>query len=413
MRFRGALSLALMSIFMAHPCRGQRTDSAVSSQQSLDRFLRDYLGPASTDEGLTQRYFSAFVDLRDDQTREAIVYIMEREWCGSGGCTTLILAPEGSSYRIVTKISVSRPPIRILSTKSNGWHDLGVWVQGGGVQPGYEAKLRFDGKSYPRNPSVAPAQRLVETVGGEVVVPKTVGLPKPEEPATPPAPNQDSRSGQNSCRDFTQKFYDWYLPNTHHKEIKKNGKGALEFALEKRRSAFDPDLVRQLEHGEAKAKVEGEPFLDFDPVLNSQDPAPQYSVEKVTLKANHCWADVYGVWPTQKNEKPDAVCELSLRDEQWFFVDFHYPDSEYPNSRSLLRTLRFLRKKEESHSNENLFREAFVYVRPERVRLRLQIRRRAKQRRLVSAAFGTPEQDLSRVRHPCTLSCQQRVARTH
>ncbi len=57
----------------------------------------------------------------------------------------------------VTNISITRPPIRVLPTVTHGWHDLGVMVAGGGIIPGYEARLRFDGHSYPSNPTVPSA----------------------------------------------------------------------------------------------------------------------------------------------------------------------------------------------------------------------------------------------------------------
>jgi len=163
-----------------------------------------------------------------------------------------------------------------------------------------------------------------------------------------PGQSKDSASTQDSCRNFAQEFYDWYLPNTHVKEIKRNGEPAWEFALKNRRSAFDPELVRQLEESHARAQRQGEPFLDFDPVLNSQDPAVHYVIEKSMLKDGHCWADVHGVWSEKESEKPDVVAELILKDGQWVYVDFHYPNSETPDSRSLLRMLRFLRKPQES-----------------------------------------------------------------
>jgi len=66
--------------------------------------------------------------------------------------------------------TVVQQPIRVLDTKSSGWHDLGVWVQGGGIQPGYEARLLFNGKEYPSNPTVPPAQPLAKKVSGKIVV---------------------------------------------------------------------------------------------------------------------------------------------------------------------------------------------------------------------------------------------------
>ncbi len=85
----------------------------------------------------------------------------------------LILAAKDSSYGVVTKVTITRPPIRVLTSTSNGWRDITVWVEGGGMEPGYEAELRFDGKTYPRNPSVPPARQLTRKVAGEIVVPES------------------------------------------------------------------------------------------------------------------------------------------------------------------------------------------------------------------------------------------------
>src|SRR5437763_13772221 len=97
------------------------------------------------------------------------------DWCGIGGCKTLILARDGTSWRVVATITITMLPIGVLQTTSNGWHSMGVWVQGGGIQSGYEAELRFDGKTYPRNPSTPPARRLVGNAEGEVVIPSSLG----------------------------------------------------------------------------------------------------------------------------------------------------------------------------------------------------------------------------------------------
>jgi hypothetical protein len=99
------------------------------------------------------------------------VYLIDAKWCGSGGCSCLILAPDGSSYNIITQTSVTQLPIRVLSTKTNGWHDLAVGVAGGGIQPGYAARLRFDGSTYPSNPTVPPAQELRTKIEGKIVIP--------------------------------------------------------------------------------------------------------------------------------------------------------------------------------------------------------------------------------------------------
>ena len=112
------------------------------------------------------RYSVGLTDLNDDGRVEALVYAMDAsgggraDFCGSGGCDLYVLSLGRKSYRVVTAISVSRPPIGVLPTKTHGWHDVAVDIAGGGIIPGYQARLRFNGRTYPENPTVAPATRL-------------------------------------------------------------------------------------------------------------------------------------------------------------------------------------------------------------------------------------------------------------
>jgi uncharacterized protein YecT (DUF1311 family) len=120
------------------------------------------------------RYYAALVDLNDDSVSEALVYMVSRDTCGSGGCSTLILARISGGWKIVTEISLTRPPIECINEKLNGWHSLSVWVQGGGIQPGYNAELRFDGTSYPANPTVPPARRLSGHPASRILIPESI-----------------------------------------------------------------------------------------------------------------------------------------------------------------------------------------------------------------------------------------------
>jgi hypothetical protein len=164
--------LVACSLFPSATCLAQLEHQQNSSwENSLRKFLRDYVG--NSDEGKTTRYSSAFVDLKDDGTKEVIVYLSGRAWCGTGGCTMLILSPEGTSYRVVTKTTVTRLPIRVLDTKSNGWHDISVVARINGIEPLYETMLPFDAETYPSNPSMSPARRLDGKVHGKIVMPVT------------------------------------------------------------------------------------------------------------------------------------------------------------------------------------------------------------------------------------------------
>jgi hypothetical protein len=141
-----------------------------ASDAALKVFLKQYLKDQDVEDDGTARYIPAFVDLNDDGTDEVIVHVIGQSLCGTGGCLTLVLVPVQSSFRIVSRIGITRPPIRVLNKQTNGWHDLAVWVQGGGIQPGYEVDLPFDGESYATNPTVAPAHRVGPKATGRVVV---------------------------------------------------------------------------------------------------------------------------------------------------------------------------------------------------------------------------------------------------
>lgn len=142
-----------------------------SQEQSLTNFLRGFLGDGPSGIDPTTRYVASFVDLNDDGMQDVIVYVSGRNWCGSGGCNMYVLAPKGASYELMAKTTITRLPIRVLASKSHGWHDISVMVQGGGVIQAFEARLSFDGRKYPSNPSVPPARRLTEPAVGTVVIP--------------------------------------------------------------------------------------------------------------------------------------------------------------------------------------------------------------------------------------------------
>src|SRR5215472_1864137 len=162
-----ALAALLCSALAFSPCSAQTKQNPIAMSRD-EESVRKYL--QSRDHDKSTRYSLAFRDLNGDGIPEAIVYLIGQQWCGSGGCNLLVFQKNGASWKLITKMTITNPPIRIIDTKTNGWHNLGVWVQGGGIQPGYEAELRFNGKTYPRNPSVPPARRPAKGLSGEVLI---------------------------------------------------------------------------------------------------------------------------------------------------------------------------------------------------------------------------------------------------
>lgn len=86
-------------------------------------------------------------DLNDDGIKEIFVALNGPYFCGSGGCSFLLLDATG---KLITSFTVTEAPFVVLPEKKNGYHNLMV----------YSDKawrvLSFDGKKYPSNPSVAP-----------------------------------------------------------------------------------------------------------------------------------------------------------------------------------------------------------------------------------------------------------------
>ncbi len=109
------------------------------------------------------------IDLNGDGSNEVVVYVSGKEWCGSGGCLLLVLKRTRTTFTFVGRTTITWPPIRVLDHKTNGWRDITVRVQGGGIIPGYEAVLAFDGKHYPTNPTVPPAHPALSGLPGQVL----------------------------------------------------------------------------------------------------------------------------------------------------------------------------------------------------------------------------------------------------
>jgi hypothetical protein len=133
-------------------------------EQALNKHLGDVSGPI--------HYFAKHADLNDDGRDETIVHIAGPMVCGTGGCVTAVFTQGPAGPELVAWISVNRPPVIVAESSSNGWRDLIVRVSGGGIIPGYAARLRYDGKTYPSNPTVLPAERSDTHPNGQIAVPE-------------------------------------------------------------------------------------------------------------------------------------------------------------------------------------------------------------------------------------------------
>lgn len=164
----------LSSLALAVACTSdaERTTTDVAQGAEPDEAVMAFLADALAGRGSTspKMFVARTVDGGDAHRRITLAYLADRDWCGSGGCTLVVAesTPEGAV--LLGRTTITRPPIRVLASSTNGMPDLGVLVCGGGIIECYEAVLPFDGRRYASNPTMPPAYRPPTPRDGEVVI---------------------------------------------------------------------------------------------------------------------------------------------------------------------------------------------------------------------------------------------------
>jgi len=154
----------------------------------------------------------------------------------------------------------------------------------------------------------------------------------------------DDSSLAASGRDFVQKFYDAYVPQA----LAEQNVPASQFAIEHMSASFDADLLAALkDDAAAEAKSSDEIVgLDFDPFLNSQDPADSYEVGSATQQGSTYLVDVYPVMAGKRSPEPAVIAELVYENGHWLFANFRYPGND-----DLLTVLKTLKADRESQQD--------------------------------------------------------------
>lgn len=156
----------------ASVCQTQANRQPPLTEDRLRFAVQSYLKNLPLGNLEPTSYIYAFVNLTGDGKRQAVVYLTGSGWCGSSGCTMLLLTLEGTSYKVLTRMPAVRLPIRVLEARSHEWHDLSVWIQGGGIVRGYEEVVKFDGKGYAEVSSKADEERPAPKLKGKIILSK-------------------------------------------------------------------------------------------------------------------------------------------------------------------------------------------------------------------------------------------------
>lgn len=129
---------------------------------------------------------------------------------------------------------------------------------------------------------------------------------------------------QSSPRDFLKDFLSWYVPRT------RSGSPASEWkkTLGLMHWDFNGKLGNLLEMGTAiEPGCKGNLPQDFDPLLNSTQPAEHYEVGAIDQYNGRYHARIYRVTNGKHNDDPDVIAEFARENQRWFFINFKYPSS--------------------------------------------------------------------------------------
>ncbi|MBU0859748.1 MAG: hypothetical protein KJ667_07405 [Alphaproteobacteria bacterium] len=146
--------------------------SAVPHDPNNDQLMTAIAGYVATAQGpANSQYEFTRIDLDGDGRREGLVMMKNPHqfWCGIYGCRMAVFRAHNEGFSMLTEISPVRGPLTVSDTRTNGWRDLMILVDG---RTGWERKqvaLQFDGSAYPSQPAFLPAAYAANMITGNGV----------------------------------------------------------------------------------------------------------------------------------------------------------------------------------------------------------------------------------------------------
>jgi hypothetical protein len=129
---------------------------------------------------------------------------------------------------------------------------------------------------------------------------------------------------QTSPREFLKDFLSWYVPRTRSGSTPSGWKGTLELM----HWDFNPKLANLLEADSAiEPSCQGNLPQDFDPLLNTTQPAEHYEVGAIDAHNGSFKAKIYHVTDSKRSANPDVIAEFVKQNQRWYFLNFAYPSN--------------------------------------------------------------------------------------
>jgi hypothetical protein len=118
-------------------------------EQALTRFLRSEYGEKSE---FPRSFVYDRVDLDKDGNQEYLIGLIGPDFCGTGGCTMLVLSHD---LKKIAQFTLVKYPVYMGSDEKDDYTKgyRNIYLRTG--QIGY-VKLFWNGNTYPRNPSTQP-----------------------------------------------------------------------------------------------------------------------------------------------------------------------------------------------------------------------------------------------------------------
>ena len=142
-----------------------------AGESAIDAAIRAWAGKPTA-----PAYEYLFVDLNGDHIADAVILITDNEYCGTGGCTMVVLRGDSEQFHLVSSSTITRKPILFLQEVRNGWHTLSVRVEGGGIAPG-QVMMRFARNRYPGNPTMQPRAKQSDLEAARTLELRTRSVP--------------------------------------------------------------------------------------------------------------------------------------------------------------------------------------------------------------------------------------------
>lgn len=153
--------------------------------------------------------------------------------------------------------------------------------------------------------------------------------------AIPPADSANQAGATDSAAtEFVSSFYRAYWPRAH------AGLAAFDSVLTTSPTLFAPDLRIALQRdaaarAAARSAVAG---IDWDPVMGSQDPCPDFRIGHATRTGSRVRVAIHAVCAERHGSEIPVTAEVAYAGTSWAFTNFIYA----PPAGDLLQALRTL-----------------------------------------------------------------------